>query len=757
MKFFHTKNAAYISDLICAALLGAVVLAAFLPVFSPDLGMGDCLLIMTVDLALVFLFTRKWWVLPVVLASASFIFVLIGIIFGLFDTVFMYLQGLIRWSFTGFSDTLPYSADNSITVVRLVLALPVAAVAYLYFQKLFFFPVIPPIVISLILYMYFGKSQLFFAALALLLGVLFISLAKMTGNRIKKRLSDQETSSVFHQISAIIILPFILLFAFILGPSQDGQWRSKGFVRIVDDFGDLLELSGNSSRAQSTYAMSGFSPLGHRLGGNVELNYDVVMRIKTAMPTVLKGAVFDAYSGYSWHDTHELKSHRFNSILWQGLRQEVFGSDKLFGNAEADELYADLTLNLEMNITSLVFGTTVFHAGQVEAIESASLDTEDLFFNRQSEIFIAGAHRRSLRYMLKTRIFDRQLDDFDQNILTLQSLTINKPDHLLDDIKDAYLQLPESLPDSVFAACESITAGYHTPYEKALAIERWLAANCAYTLTPGDPPEGQDFVAHFLQTREGYCVYYASAMTVLARCAGLPARYVTGFALHQDPLSRTPESYVATNATAHAWSEIYFQGIGWLSFDPTGWDFSEYAVTNEITASSNDTDRLPADVNMTDSSDGELHVDDGSDAGIHILIGVILTLLAALMLFACIRIISLLHGTVGYFNRLYRKYKEYSQMMNACYGRIIRQMGFLGFKMQPDDTITSFACRIDRQLGGDAMTAACETIIRVRFALYSPSEDDVMRLCAFSTALEKRLRQKLGLSGYIWRRLLLGR
>ena len=80
------------------------------------------------------------------------------------------------------------------------------------------------------------------------------------------------------------------------------------------------------------------------------------------------------------------------------------------------------------------------------------------------------------------------------------------------------------------------------------------------------PPAERDFVSYFLlDSREGYCSYFASAMAVLCRAAGLPARYVEGYSLHAAP----GESVVLTGEDAHAWVEVYFNGVGWLSFDPT--------------------------------------------------------------------------------------------------------------------------------------------------------------------------------------------
>ena len=104
-----------------------------------------------------------------------------------------------------------------------------------------------------------------------------------------------------------------------------------------------------------------------------------------------------------------------------------------------------------------------------------------------------------------------------------------------------------------------------TPYEQACAILRHLQRYYRYTLSPVTPPENQDFVTYFLYVgKEGYCTYFASAMTVLCRMAGLPARYVEGFLAQPDS---SGFAYV-TGQNAHAWTEAYFEGFGWVPFDP---------------------------------------------------------------------------------------------------------------------------------------------------------------------------------------------
>jgi hypothetical protein len=112
-----------------------------------------------------------------------------------------------------------------------------------------------------------------------------------------------------------------------------------------------------------------------------------------------------------------------------------------------------------------------------------------------------------------------------------------------------------------------LTVAEPTPYDQALAIENYLRA-FPYTLDLKAPPADRDIVDYFLfDLKRGYCDYYASAMVVLARAAGLPARLVIGYG---SGAYRPEEArFVVTEADAHAWAEIYFPGYGWVEFEPT--------------------------------------------------------------------------------------------------------------------------------------------------------------------------------------------
>ena len=121
---------------------------------------------------------------------------------------------------------------------------------------------------------------------------------------------------------------------------------------------------------------------------------------------------------------------------------------------------------------------------------------------------------------------------------------------------DRYLALPDDLPDSVRELADELSdADDDDAFSLISRIRVELSRDAVYTL---DPPRGdrEDFVAGFLETRQGYCVHFATSFTVLARAAGLPARYVTGYR------TRTDEAGTGrvTGLQAHAWSEVFVDG-----------------------------------------------------------------------------------------------------------------------------------------------------------------------------------------------------
>jgi hypothetical protein len=137
-----------------------------------------------------------------------------------------------------------------------------------------------------------------------------------------------------------------------------------------------------------------------------------------------------------------------------------------------------------------------------------------------------------------------------------------------ESIQAEYLQLPETIPQRVHNLAARLVEGQNTVYEQVIEIQDYVRQSVPYNLESVPPASDQDVVDYFLfEANSGFCTYYASAMAVLLRIEGIPARLVTGYA----PGEFVPEQgyFEVTGDLAHAWVEVYFPDYGWIPFEPT--------------------------------------------------------------------------------------------------------------------------------------------------------------------------------------------
>ncbi len=136
-------------------------------------------------------------------------------------------------------------------------------------------------------------------------------------------------------------------------------------------------------------------------------------------------------------------------------------------------------------------------------------------------------------------------------------------------IRGHYLQLPESLPQRVRDLAAQVTAEAGTPVDKALELQDYLRSGAfEYSQDVEKPPRGADGVDYFLfETKTGYSDYYASAMAVMLRAVGVPARLAAGYAPGQD--QEGTDYRQVRDSDSHGWTQAYFPGHGWIDFEPT--------------------------------------------------------------------------------------------------------------------------------------------------------------------------------------------
>jgi transglutaminase-like putative cysteine protease len=150
-------------------------------------------------------------------------------------------------------------------------------------------------------------------------------------------------------------------------------------------------------------------------------------------------------------------------------------------------------------------------------------------------------------------------------------------------VADRYLQVPEDIAPQLSELALEITAPYDTVYDKVQAVTNYLRKEIKYeTKITSTPPKNQDPVLWVLfDYKKGFCMYDASAETLMLRSIGIPARMAVGFV--EGAFNELEGQYVVTYKDSHAWPEVYFPGIGWVEFEPTSNQFPlERPETNDI-------------------------------------------------------------------------------------------------------------------------------------------------------------------------------
>ena len=310
-----------------------------------------------------------------------------------------------------------------------------------------------------------------------------------------------------------------------------------GFPRLGQGF----SLSGPPS------SMSGFSE-SVRLGdvGRIKQNSRVVMRIefesdgkphRPTGPVYWRGVVLDHFNGSSWFSTVKPK-WKFSNQPGIGIQLSPWDAktrvvrQKIYMNGiDSNVIFSDgLPLFIDGN----------FH--QLQVNNSFSLKTPG-WQNRSRRVTLISAAAGS-----RTR---RSLKTFDPN----SRLLLKK-----------FLQLPAMSPE-ITRLAGNLTANAVTEEIKADKILHHLRTEFGYSLEPAESSE-QTPLDHFLFTRkEGHCEYFASAMVVLLRLTGIPARLVNGFmGLEWNDLG---QYMVVRQHHAHSWVEAYFPNKGWVIYDPT--------------------------------------------------------------------------------------------------------------------------------------------------------------------------------------------
>jgi transglutaminase-like putative cysteine protease len=216
---------------------------------------------------------------------------------------------------------------------------------------------------------------------------------------------------------------------------------------------------------------------------------------------------------------------------------------------------------ITQTVTNYLPNSSLLYAAP-EVVNSDKQMLVDATYDAEGRPLITSLHSRFLlrqgdRYQVTSRVSVADAP-------SLRGASTDYPQWVLD----RYLQLPDTVTPQTLALAEELTAGLANPYDKAIAVRNYLRNNIKYNDQIQAAPDGVDPVHYVVfDLKEGYCTYYASAMAVMLRSQGIPARLVSGYALGE--YDEPSQSYRVRAANAHTWVEVYFPDYGWIHFEPT--------------------------------------------------------------------------------------------------------------------------------------------------------------------------------------------
>jgi transglutaminase-like putative cysteine protease len=702
---------------------------------------------------LLVLLSRHWWIIPAAVGLpgllAVFILWRLDRLSDVWGAIADYAGWATGWLLVGAPDPAePYW----LPLLRLLLLLPIAAAAFALVRKVTWLPLygglIVLIYIPLLIWYPTAVPALLFS-----LGGFILMLPRRF--LIQLRLERPQDTLLPRAPLQLLAIPAViagLLLAQLMVPSDTLRWRLPALANPINDIGDLWQTKFGKIRAHDLFSIGpiGFQPAGSRLGGPVNLSKRGYLWVTADRPMLLKGNTSSIYDGSSWTSPTQ-RSYRLESGIWWQFRNDAFDQG-LPGGAAGRRFLSRYGKSLKLDIeTQTPWQNTLFAAGRVQTVNLADKLNYAPYFAGDGTLFVWRGMPTRYRYTIETLLLDRKAEGFDTALLDIEAEASADVDRNWDQVCRDYLQLPGDLPKSVAETAKNAAAAATTPYGRAVLLEDYFKTGFTYSLTPEFPPAGTDFVAYFLEHRTGYCVYYATALAVMARTLGIPSRYVEGFATQLADSSKPASSlWQATGQTAHAWVELYFKGIGWITFDPTPAGYTEInSNPNPVISPSMGPTGFP---NLPTPTPGQ-PPNNGQGAGLGWLLALFALILA---IFGYLSYAQYRNGRRFDVERIRRRHPHLSDQLLYYYQEILKQLSVLNIVPETGDTLVQFAGQAERylRLEGLPVPEILWPVSRWFYGAKQPTAEEVERLALLCERVEKRLRSNLSAPAYFIRRIL---
>ncbi len=507
----------------------------------------------------------------------------------------------------------------------------------------------------------------------------------------------------------------------------------------VQTFGKgFTGLSGPDRDSSSGYRRDDSS-----LGGSFQFDFAEVMTVQTSYRSYMRGETRSVYTGEGW----EMSEAELNPDLIAVFPNDEFMSASELEQSSAESIQIEQTIIMKNDLNyPVLFGAySINKLIRIDEDEEAGEETDYSGLQWSTEFSILQWFNR---------------EEYPKSYQLESQMLLVDPNDLREISRDTeyegmqdYLQLPESLPGRVVELALVITEEENNVYDTVKAIENYLKFTFPYTNQPDESlGESDDFVDRFLfEIQEGYCDYYSTAMVVMSRSLGIPTRWVKGYASGSLPIDDLefflPEEallmigerdegglYTIRNSDAHSWVEVYFEGFGWIPFEPTA-GFVLPSFTPDEVSEEFEFD-LSAPVEVTEDGGGGV-LEDLSTSMKFFVFAAIVILVVSIILYVR------RSGLISFITELRKNQSELPQNHKVVseFNRLLKYAGKKGYSREEHETVREMLARWSKKhnwLIVD-MESLMKIFERAKYSQQTVSQNeymDALRLC-------KKLREAM--------------
>lgn len=293
--------------------------------------------------------------------------------------------------------------------------------------------------------------------------------------------------------------------------------------------------------------------------------FDIRMDKKPATHIYLKGFYADTYENRAW--TRDMDSFaqfcKDNNLNQTQMITGIYnlGTDKLKD--------AFLAAEKEENIRRIVTAVTYRRLSTTTAYLPVHIEINRAMAVLQSDgNYIKDKEREELNFTIWH--YKESYEEMVSELADTEKLDWEEAYE--DFVLQEYTKVPDDMKSVRTIAADLDRYARGDRLYAAALVSAWLSEHTTYSLTPPALPLGEDPIEYFLgESRTGYCMHYASAGVMILRKMGVPARYVSGYVIDRSDIRNVLGRYEGTvkDSSAHAWVEIYLDGIGWVPYEMT--------------------------------------------------------------------------------------------------------------------------------------------------------------------------------------------